>query len=324
MTTRIVVLDAHTLVPGMPGDPQWSIFDPLGPTIVYPRTQPQLVASRAAGAAAVLANKALLPAPILEQLPQLRYVGILATGTNNVDLAAARARGITVTNVPAYSSAAVVQHTFALLLELVTHVAAYDRAVHDGRWSACPDFTFSLGPMIELAGKTLGIVGLGAIGGQVARVGAALGMHVIAAARDTRPVNAPHDHIPRIPLDTLFAQADVISLHCPLTQQTRHLVNAQRLARMKPGAILLNTSRGGLIDEAALAAALHAGQIAGAGLDVLSTEPPAPDNPLLTAPRCILSPHSGWATIEARGRLMTQAAENLRRFLAGDPINVVN
>jgi glycerate dehydrogenase len=325
MTTRIVVLDGQTLAPGLPGDPAWSVFEKLGPCTVYPRTHPGEVAQRAAGAAAVLANKALLPAPVLALLPELRYVGVLATGTNNIDLAAARARGVTVTNVPAYSSDAVAQQTIALLLELVAQVGAYDRAVHQGRWSACPDFTFALGPTMELAGKTLGIVGLGAIGSRVAQVGAALGMRVLAWARPGQKRGPTGSSaIARVTLDDLFAEADVVSLHCPLTPETRCLVNAARLARMKRGALLLNTSRGGLIDEAALAAALRDGTLGGAGLDVLSIEPPAPDNPLVTAPRCVITPHTAWAAVEARQRLMTQAAENLRCFLAGNPVNVVN
>lgn len=324
MRPAIVVLDGYTL---NPGDLSWRAFEELGDLRVYDRTPPSEVVRRAHGAAALLTNKTVLTAQALAQLPEVRYVGVLATGYNVVDLAAARQRGIVVTNVPGYSTDFVAQHVFALLLELTNAVGAHDRAVHEGQWARCRDFTFMLGRLVELAGKTLGIVGLGAIGQRVAQIGNSFGMKVIAAQRTTGNGPGPQEagpHVPRLPMDELFMAADVLTLHCPLTEQTRHLVSEQRLALMRPTAFLINTGRGGLVDEAALAAALRAGRLAGAAVDVLSTEPPPPDNPLLSAPRCIITPHIAWRSMEARQRLMDQAAANLQNFLAGRPVNVIS
>jgi glycerate dehydrogenase len=331
MPQRIVVLDGYTLTPVQPGRKpppgqlDWEPLASLGELIVYDRTPAREVAARAQGASIVLTNKAVIDAQAIQSLPQLRYIGVLATGTNIVDLDAARQRGIPVTNVPGYSAASVAQHVFALLLELATHTAAHAQAVRDGQWSRCPDFSFTVAPIVELAGKTLGIVGLGAIGKQVARIGHAMGMRIAAAHQSSmRQVELPGVAIDWMPVDDLFAHTDVITLHCPLTDQTRGLVNAQRLGCMKPTAYLINTGRGPLVDESALAETLAQGRLAGAGLDVLSTEPPSPDNPLLSAPRCIITPHIAWASYEAKQRLMRIAADNIRAFLDGRAVNVVN
>lgn len=330
---RVVVLDGR---PMHGGDLDWSALEQLGDLTVHDRTNPDQLLARAADAHCLLTNKVVLDARVMAVLPALRYIGVTATGVNVVDLDAARRRGITVTNVPAYSTASVAQHVFALLLELVSHVAAHDAAVRDtgehaardprGGWPACPDFSFTVAPITELAGKRLGIVGLGDIGQAVARIGAAFGMPILAAdAQRSRPtLDLPTGLVQWMPLDDLFAHADILSLHCPLTDATRRLVNHHRLVRMKPSAMLINTGRGPLVDEDALAAALHEGRIAGAGLDVLSTEPPAPDNPLLHAPRCFITPHVAWASVEARRRLMRTVVDNLYAFVQGRPVNVVN
>lgn len=309
---RIVVLDGHAL---NPGDLSWAPLEALGDLEVHPRTPPGQVVVRAADAPFVLTNKTVLGAHELASLPELRYVGVLATGTNVVDLEAAAARGVAVTNVPAYGTASVVQLTFALLLELTHRVGDHARGVRAGRWSASPDFSYWEAPLVELAGLTMGIVGFGAIGRAVAGVAEALGMAVAAHTRAPPPDGAPGVRF--LPLDELFRQADVVSLHCPLTDETRGLVDARRLALMKPTAYLLNTGRGPLVDEEALADALAGDRLAGAGLDVLSTEPPCPDNPLLAAPRCLVTPHIGWATAAARRRLLAEAAENLKAFADG-------
>ena len=328
MTVRIVVLDAHTL---NPGDLSWSALEQLGRCSVHARTAPEELAARAGDAELVLTNKTRLGADELSLLPALRYVGVLATGYDVVDVRAAHARGIVVSNVPAYSTNSVAQLTFALLLELCNHVGLHGQAARDGRWTASRDFSHREQPLIELAGKTLGVVGLGRIGSAVAAIGAAFGMHVVAttgtapalrggASLSSQP--APSG-IERVSRDELFARADVVSLHCPLTAQTARMIAAPQLARMKPDALLINTARGGLIDEPALLDALRAGRIGGAALDVLTVEPPALDHPLLHAPRCVVTPHIAWATREARARLLAVAVDNVRAFLAGSPRNVV-
>lgn len=315
---RIVVLDGHTM---NPGDLSWDALMALGDVAVHPRTPPQDLPERARDAEILLTNKVVLDRAALEQLPRLRYIGVTATGYNVVDLPAARERGIVVTNVPAYSTASVVQATFALLFELTHRAGHHARAVREGRWTACPDFSFTDFPLIELAGKRLGIVGFGNIGQAVARVAEAFGMVVLAHTR-TRPEKAVAP--PRfVGLEALLRESDVVTLHCPLTPETKHLINRERLALMKRGALLLNTGRGPLLDEAAVAAALHSGQLGGAGLDVLSNEPPAADHPLLRAPNCFITPHVGWATTAARSRLMAEVVSNVRAFLAGAPANVV-
>ena len=312
---RIVILDGLTT---NPSDVSWEPLERLGSLTVFDRTAPGDVVARAADADAVLTNKAIVGREQIAALPRLKYVGVLATGFNIVDVAAARERGIPVCNVPEYSTPNVVQATWALILELANRVGHHDRTVHEGHWAACHDFCYWHGDLVELAGRTLGIVGHGRIGRGVAAVGRAFGMRVIHHRRQAGGDPACVD------LDTLFRESDVVSLHCPLTPETKGLVDARRLAMMKPTAFLVNTARGPLVDEAALAAALNAGQIAGAAVDVLSVEPPPASNPLLTAKNCVITPHVAWATRDARRRLIDVTAANLAAFAAGQPQNVVN
>ncbi len=318
---KLVVLDGYTL---NPGDLNWSPLLDLGdPAEIYERTAVQDTVARAADAEIVLTNKVVLDRATLAQLPALRYVGVLATGVNVVDLEAARAQGITVTNVPAYSTASVVQLTFALLLELTQRVGHHASSVRQGHWVTSKDFAYWDFPLVELAGRTLGLVGFGAIAQGVARVAQALGMRVLASRRSgSAATEVPGVEI--VDLDTLFRESDVLSVHCPLTPETRGLVNAARLATMKPTAYVLNTSRGPVVNEADLADALNTDRLAGAGVDVLSTEPPAADNPLLTAKNCLITPHIAWATRAARGRLLATVVANIRAFLDGHPQNVVS
>ncbi len=315
---KIVLLDAHT---ANPGDVSWQPLEALGTCVIHPRTPVAETVARCAGAQAVITNKAPLSREMLAALPDLKYIGVTATGYNIVDVAAARERGIVVTNVPGYSTPAVAQLVFALLLELTNHVGHHARTVAEGRWAACPDFCYWDQPVIELAGRTLGVVGYGDIGAAVARIGVAFGMRVLASRREWK--SPPPDGIEAATTDAIFARSDAISLHCPLTEATRHLVGERTLGLMKPGAFLINTGRGPLVDEQALADALNAGRIAGAGLDVLSVEPPSAGNPLIGARNCLITPHIGWASREARVRLIAQTAANLQAFLAGNPVNVV-
>ncbi len=316
---HIVVLDGYTL---NPGDLSWDAFATLGELTVHERTPAAEIVARAAGAEILLTNKTPLSAATIGQLPVLRYIGVLATGYNVVDTEAAAARGIPVTNVPEYGTASVVQLVFAHLLNLCNHVAEHGQSVRAGAWSRSPDFCFWEHPLVELSGRTMGIVGAGRIGKSVARVAEAFGMRVLVSGRPGG--NRQGDAFERTDLQNLFRESDVVSLHCPLTEATHGLVNRDLLSLMKPGAFLINTGRGPLIVEEDLAAALNSGTIAGAGLDVLSTEPPAPDNPLLSARNCCITPHIAWATLDARRRLMQTASENLRGFLDGKRLNVVN
>jgi len=316
---RIVLLDSFA---ADQGDTSWAELRPLGEVMVYPRTPPRLVRERCEGAQALLTNKVVLSDELMAALPDLRYVGVTATGTNVVDLDAAKARTIAVTNVPAYSTESVAQLVFAMILHFTFDVAGHDAAVKAGRWAQGPDFCFFLHPLQELAGKTLVVVGFGAIGKAVARIATGFGINVIAAQV---PGSASAD---RVPLAQALPAADVVTLHCPLTPATRGLVDSRFLAALKPGAILINTSRGPVVDEAALRDALRAGHLGGVGLDVLATEPPAADHPLLdkTAPwaaRLIVTPHLAWGTVEARRRLATCVAANLAAFIAGDRLNRV-
>ena len=315
---HIVVLDGHTL---NPGDLAWDALQALGSCEIYTRTPPDQVVSRARGAQMVLTNKTILSHESIERLPQLRYIGVLATGYNVVDVEAAGRQGICVTNVPAYGTPSVVQMVFAHLLNLTQHVAEHAQSVRAGDWSRCEDFCYWNFPLVELAGLTMGIVGFGRIGRQTAQLARTFGMKVIY--HDVSPAPVLSSEARATDLDTLFRDSDVISLHCPLTQANRGLVNKRRLERMKPGAFLINTSRGPLVDETALAEALDAGRIAGAGLDVLCEEPPRADNPLLRARNCYITPHIAWATRSARQRLMEIAVSNVRAFLTGNPQNVV-
>lgn len=316
---HIVVLDGYTL---NPGDLSWSGLQALGQVTIYDRTAQEDIVARASQADIVLTNKTPLSAGTLEQLPNLRYIGVLATGYNIVDTAYAAERGIVVTNVPAYSSHSVAQLVFALLLELCHHAGVHSDAVHQGEWTRSIDFCFTKSPLIELSSKTIGLIGLGQIGRQTAVIARAFGMRVLAVGSG-RTVPSPTEGVEWVGLERLLAESDVVSLHCPLTPATARLINAERLALMKPSAFLINTSRGGLIAEADLADALNNGRLAGAGLDVLSTEPPAADNPLIGARNCIITPHIAWATKEARERLMAIAVDNVSRFLQGQAVNVV-
>lgn len=312
---RLVVLDGHTC---NPGDLSWEPLERLGHLTVHPRTAPDQVAERIAGADVVLTNKTPLNAAALAGSPGLRGIAVLATGYDVVDLAAARRAGIPVCNVPEYGTASVAQAVFALLLELCLHTGDHARAVREGRWSDSPDFCFWDGSLTELAGRTIGVVGLGRIGRAVARIGLAFGMEVIACRRGAASGDDP-ESLTLVDLDTLLAASDVVSLHCPLTEETRGLINAARIGRMKPGALLLNTGRGALIQEADLAAALQAGRLGGAGLDVLTVEPPTRNHPLLQAPNCLITPHIAWATRQARERLIAISAANVAALLAGHP-----
>ena len=317
---KLVVLDGYTL---NPGDNPWDEVAAFGELTVYDRTPPELILERCQGARIVLTNKTPLRQEALSGLPELKLICVLATGYNVVDLEAAAALGIPVVNVPEYGSLSVAQHAIALLLELTNRVALYDAAVKRGEWSKAPDFTFMKLPLIELAGKSLGIVGLGRIGSSVAAIAAALGMEILAhnPRRRSAPEGIP---VQWLDLDQLFSRADVVSLHCPLSAENQGMVDGARLSLMRPHALLINTSRGGLVRESDLARALNGGVIAGAALDVAVQEPIAPDNPLLTAKNCIITPHVAWASLAARSRLMATTARNIAAFLAGKPQHVVN
>lgn len=317
---QIVILDGYTI---NPGDNPWDPVSSLGSCAVYDRTPPEQVLERAAEAEIILTSKVKLTADILRQLPKLRFISLLATGYNNVDVEYAGKQGIAVSNVPSYSTDSVAQTTFALLLELTTQVGLHDRAVKDGEWIRCPDHAFWKTPLIELAGLTLGIVGFGAIGRAVARIGAAFGMTIVAYT-PRPPAVAAFPNVRFVSIDELFSQADVVSLNCPQTADNGGFVNASLLKRMKRSAFLVNVARGGLVNEADLAAALKDDVIAGAGLDVVAVEPMLADNPLLHAPNCIFTPHIAWASLAARQRLTAIVAANVAGYLAGQPINLVN
>ena len=316
---KMVILDGFTL---NPGDQSWSALEGLGECCFHDRTSAAQVVERADGYEIVITNKVPVSREALSRLPQLRYVGVTATGYNIVDTVAAREQGVCVTNVPIYGTRSVAQFTFSLLLELAHHVGAHTTAVRSGDWARCPDFSFWKTPQVELEGRTLGIVGWGRIGRAVGALGAAFGMRVIATSR--RADQSLEGGVQAVSMETLFRESDVVSLHCPLSDGTRNLVNRERLNLMKPGAWLINTSRGPLVDEEALAAALNLGTLGAAALDVLSVEPPRPDHPLFQAKNCFITPHMAWATLAARRRLMETVVENVRAFLAGSPRNVVN
>ena len=319
---KIVILDGYSL---NPGDLDWSVFSDMGETEVYDRTpvdDPEEILRRIGDSEIILTNKTPITRATLERCPAVRYVGLLSTGYNVVDIEAAKERGIPVCNVPGYGTASVAQLTIALLLEICHRVGHHDQAVHAGRWSGSVDYCFWDGTLIEAAGKTMGVVGFGSIGQAVGRIAAALGMDVIASgphpwAEGARPA-------PYVPLEELLGRSDVVSLHCPLFPETRGLINRETIAKMKDGAILLNTSRGPLLVEQDVADALNSGKLYAAGVDVAETEPIPADSPLLTAKNCVITPHIAWAPLEARRRLMDIAAGNLRAFLAGRPVNAVN
>ena len=317
---KIVVLDGYA---ANPGDLCWDELKALGECTIYDRTAPKEVLVRAKDAEVLLTNKTVLSREHIEALPALKYIGVLATGYNIVDVDAARQRGVVVTNIPAYSTDSVAQMVFAHLLNIAQQVQHHSEEVHRGRWTKSPDFCFWDTPLIELRDKKLGIVGLGNTGQQTARI--ALGFSMKVMAYTSKPATQlPAEILKADSLDQLFAECDVVSLHCPLNASTQSLVDARRLALMKPTAILINTARGPLVDEQALADALNEGRIYAAGLDVLSTEPPRADNPLLTARRCYITPHIAWASTAARERLMHIMLENLRAWMKGETINCVN
>ncbi|MBO5867308.1 MAG: D-2-hydroxyacid dehydrogenase [Oscillospiraceae bacterium] len=315
---KIVILESAAV---NPGDLSWDCISQFGEVTLYDRTPPEAAAARIGDAEVVLINKTPITAELLDTCPNLKLICVEATGYNIVDCEAARKRNITVCNVPAYSTDAVAQFTFSLLLETCNRVGHHDEFVREGGWCQCPDFCYWDTPQMELAGKTLGIIGFGKIGRKVGTIAKAFGMRVLAYNRSRCPEGEAIGEY--VTLDTLLETADIISLHCPLTEETKEIINAKTLAKMKPGVILLNTARGGLVHEADLAAALQAGKLHFAA-DVVSYEPIKADNPLLGAPNCILTPHMAWAPIETRQRIIDITVDNIQRFLLGDPINVVN
>lgn len=315
---KIVALDGYA---ANPGDLSWDELKALGECVIYDRTAPEEVLERAADAEVVLTNKVVITADMMAALPQLKYIGVMATGYNIVDIDAARERGIIVTNIPSYSTASVAQMVFAHILNIAQQVQHHSEAVHQGRWTASKDFCFWDTPLIELRGKKLGIVGLGNTGYTTARIAIGFGMEVYAYTSKSSFQLPPE--IKKMELDQLFSECDIISLHCLLTDKTRELVNAARLKQMKPTAILINTGRGQLVNEQDLADALNNGQIYAAGLDVLSQEPPKADNPLLTARNCYITPHIAWASAAARERLMGILLDNLKGYMEGKVINNV-
>jgi glycerate dehydrogenase len=315
---RIVVFDGYT---SNPGDLSWAELEKLGECAIYYRTPLDQIVARAAGARIVMTNKTPLMRETLEQLPELKYIGILATGYNVVDMDTAARRNIVVTNVPGYATMSVAQTAFAHVLNLTIHAAEHAQGVSAGRWTASADFCYWDYLLMELDGLILGLVGFGQIGKAMAKTAKAFGMKILAC--DPAPPKKIPSGVRMVELDKIFSKSDVVSLHCPLTDSTRNLVNANRLGQMKTSAFLINTSRGPLVDEGALAEALNTGRIAGAGLDVLSVEPPAADHPLLHAKNCYITPHIAWATKAARKRLIHEAAENVRAFLAGRKRNVI-
>ncbi len=315
---KIVVLDGTGL---NPGDLSWEEITTQGEVQIYDKTPPSLLLERAEQAQALITNKTPLTAADLKQLPRLRYIGLCSTGYNIVDIDAAAKLGIPVTNVPSYCTRAVAQMTFALLLEITNQVGVHNQAVHEGEWARSPNFCFWKTPLMELEGKTMGVLGFGSIGQKVAQIAAAMGMQVLI---NTRRRIGPPPYCQAVDFETLLRRSDVLSLNVPLTPETERMVNSRTLALMKPGAILINTSRGQVLDEAAVAAALNEGRLGGCGVDVLSTEPPKAENPLLTAKNCVITPHIAWAAKQSRQRLMHMIAENLRGFINGSLQNVVN
>ena len=316
---KLVVLDGYT---ENPGDLSWDALRRFGELTVYERTSDDQseVAERIKGADIVVANKTPIRAEVINSAGALKYITILATGYDIVDVAAARARGIPVSNVPSYGTAAVAQFAIAMLLEICHHVAHHSETVHAGRWESCADWCYWDYPLIELAGKTMGIIGFGRIGQQTGRIAKALGMHILATG--SRPTDAGREIADYVELDELLARSDVISLHCPLFPSTRGIISRENIARMKDGVILLNNSRGALVDEQALADALNSGKVYAAGLDVVSTEPIRGGSPLLKAKNCFITPHISWAPKEARERIMDCTVKNIEAFLDGKPVNV--
>jgi len=317
---KIVVLDGYTL---NPGDLSWEGLEKLGELTVYDRTPEDKIYERSKDAEIVFTNKTPLTRETLSKLPLLKYIGVLATGYNVVDIKAAKELGITVTNIPTYGTDAVAQYVFALLLEICHHVYEHNNAVKNGEWTNCPDFCFWKYPLIELAGKTMGIIGLGRIGYRTAKLAQAFGLKVLAYDANQRK-ELEDENLRYASMDELLAKSDIISLHCPLTDETKNIINKDTISKMKDGVIIINTSRGPLISENDLAEALKSGKVYAAAVDVVSAEPISSTNPLLTAPNCIITPHIAWAPKESRSRLMDIAVSNLKAFLDGKPVNVVN
>lgn len=319
---KIVVLDGFTL---NPGDLSWDGIKQFGDVVLHDRTDFAIgnVIATIGDADVVFTNKTPLPKAVLEKVPSLKYIGVLATGYNVVDTAAAKELGITVTNIPTYGTAAVAQFTFALLLELCHRVGAHSDAVQHGDWTTCPDFCFWNYPLIELSGKNLGIIGYGRIGQAAGKIAQALGLNVLAYDQFQNPALVT-DTCKYVTLDELLAQSDIISLHCPLFESTQGIINKDNIAKMKDGVLIINTSRGPLVVEADLRDALNSGKVGGAGLDVVSSEPISASNPLLQAKNCIITPHIAWAPKESRSRLMNIAVDNLAAFVNGSPVNVVS
>jgi glycerate dehydrogenase len=317
---KIVVLDGYTL---NPGDLSWDALNQLGDVTLHARTPYDQIVSRCAGAEVILTNKTPLDAATLNQLPGVKYIGVLATGYNIIDTEICTQKGIIVSHVPGYGTGAVAHFVFALLLELCLHVQKHSDAVIDGKWEKSADFCFWDYPLIELAGKTLGIIGFGTIGQKVADIATAFDMNIIATGR-RQTYQSHRKNFKWVGLDQLLQQSDMVTIHCPLTPETQGLINTENLRKMKPSAFLINTSRGPIINDADLANALNNNIIAGAGIDVLSKEPPTANNPLFNAKNCIITPHIAWAAKEARARLMDAVITNLKAFIAGQPVNVVN
>ncbi len=317
---KIVVLDGYTL---NPGDMSWDAMGQLGELIVYDRTPADKIIERIDNAEIVLTNKVILTKEILEKTPSVKYIGVMATGYNVVDIQCAKELGIIVTNVPAYSTDSVAQMVFAFILEFCHHVGEHNRAVHAGKWTKNIDFSFWDYPLIEIKNKTLGIIGFGAIGQRVAKIAEIFGMKVLFYSRTSKP-NLETDNIKYAKLEKVLAESDFITVHCPLTEHTKGLINKVTISKMKDGAFLINTSRGPVIDENDVADALKTGKLAGLGTDVVSVEPITGDNPLLGAKNCIITPHFAWATKEARERLMDTLINNIELFIKGTPVNVVN
>lgn len=315
---KMVILDGHTL---NPGDLSFEPLKEFGSLTCYDRTPSQLTADRIGDAEIVFTNKTLIDGSIMDACPNLKYIGLFSTGYNVIDVRHAAEKGIVVTNIPDYSTDAVAQHVFALVLELTNQTAAHNARVQAGEWTSSKDFCF-YDRLTELNGKTIGIIGFGRIGQRVARIANAFGMHALASTRTPRPVPEGLD-VQLVPLDTLLAHSDIVSLHCPLFQETRGMMNADAFAKMKPGALFINTARGPIVNQTDLAHALTEGTIAGAGLDVIDVEPMTVDNPLLGVKNCIITPHIAWAALETRQRLFDTAAANLKAYLAGNPVNVV-
>lgn len=315
---KIAVMDGHGV---NPGDMSWKPFEEIGQITVYPRTAPEEVVAHVGDADIVLTNKTVFNADVISQLPNVKYIGVLATGYNVVDTEAAHRRGIVVTNIPAYSTDSVAQMTFAHILNITNRVGYYAAKNSDGEWSRCPDFCYWDTPLTDLSGKTIGIVGLGHIGSKVARLAQDFGMDVFAyTSKNAADLPAG---INKTTLDGLLGISDIITLHCPLTPSTRELINKESIKKMRRGAILINTGRGPLVNEADVAEALQEGRLGAYGADVMCSEPPAADNPLFAQPNAYITPHIAWATVEARERLMAIAVNNLKAFVSGNPVNVV-